>query len=63
MPDAAFLRKFFHKEGRLLESQVIWLLEEGARRMREEDNVLAVEAPVTCTFRLESWADFDPPYN
>ena len=46
-PDVAFLRKHFYKEGRLQERQALWLLEEGRKLMKEESNVLAVEAPVT----------------
>ena len=46
-PDVAFLRKHFYKEGRLAEHQALWILEEGRKLMKEEPNVLAVEAPVT----------------
>ena len=46
-PDVAYLRKHFYKEGRLQEHQALWILEEGRKLMKEEPNVLAVEAPVT----------------
>ena len=46
-PNVAFIRKHFYKEGRLQEHQALWILEEGRNLMKEEPNVLAVEAPVT----------------
>lgn len=51
-PDVAFLRKHFHREGRLQEGHAVWILEEGRRLMKEEPNVLDVEAPVTSIISL-----------
>jgi len=46
-PDVVFLRRHFHGEGKLSESQAIWILEKAAEIFQAEPNVLDVEAPVT----------------
>lgn len=46
-PDIAFLKNHFYREGRLLEEQALWILEKGTELLRQEPNVLQVDAPIT----------------
>ncbi|TRM60358.1 Metallo-dependent phosphatase-like protein [Schizophyllum amplum] len=46
-PDIAFLKNHFYREGRLTEEQALWIIEHGAAVLREEPNVLSVDAPIT----------------
>ncbi|KAG8829991.1 3',5'-cyclic-nucleotide phosphodiesterase (PDEase) (3':5'-CNP), partial [Serendipita sp. 399] len=46
-PNVAFLRRHFHAEGRLNESQAIYILERAKEIFSEEPNVLDLEAPIT----------------
>ena len=46
-PDVVFLRRHFHGEGKLSESQAIWILEKAAEVFQAEPNVLDLEAPIT----------------
>lgn len=46
-PDVVFLRRHFHGEGKLSESQAIWILEKAAGIFQAEPNVLDLEAPIT----------------
>ncbi|CCA68736.1 related to phosphoprotein phosphatase 3-alpha catalytic chain [Serendipita indica DSM 11827] len=46
-PQAAFLRKHFFYEGKLLEHQALWIIREATRILRMEPNVLSVTSPVT----------------
>jgi hypothetical protein len=46
-PDVVFLRRHFHGEGKLSESQAIWILEKAAEIFQSEQNVLDLEAPIT----------------
>ncbi|PFH47718.1 hypothetical protein AMATHDRAFT_67055 [Amanita thiersii Skay4041] len=46
-PDIAFLKNHFYREGRLTEEQALWIIEKGTELLREEPNVLEVEAPIT----------------
>ena len=48
-PDVVFLRRHFHGEGKLSESQAIWILEKAAGIFQSEQNVLDLEAPITST--------------
>ena len=46
-PDVAFLKNHFYREGRLSEEQAMFILEKGTELLREEPNLLHVDAPVT----------------
>ncbi|KAI4522636.1 Metallo-dependent phosphatase [Schizophyllum commune Loenen D] len=46
-PDIAFLKNHFYREGRLTEEQALWIIEQGTAILREEPNVLSVDAPIT----------------
>lgn len=46
-PDVVFLRRHFHGEGKLSESQAVWILEKAAEIFQAEPNVLDLEAPIT----------------
>ena len=46
-PNVAFLKSHFYREGRLSEEQAMWILEKGTEILREEPNLLHVDAPVT----------------
>ena len=46
-PDVAFLKNHFYREGRVTEEQALYVLEKGTELLREEPNVLNVDAPIT----------------
>ncbi len=46
-PDVAFLKNHFYREGRVSEAQAMYILEKGTEILREEPNLLHVDAPVT----------------
>ncbi|KAF5356536.1 hypothetical protein D9758_008273 [Tetrapyrgos nigripes] len=46
-PDVAFLKNHFYREGRLSEEQALWIIEKGSEILRNEPNVLNVDAPIT----------------
>lgn len=46
-PNVAFLRRHFHAEGRLNESQAIYILERAKEIFAGEPNVLDLDAPIT----------------
>ncbi|PPQ72383.1 hypothetical protein CVT26_006743 [Gymnopilus dilepis] len=46
-PDVAFLKNHFYREGRITEEQALWILEKGTELLRQEPNVLQVDAPIT----------------
>ncbi|PVG02461.1 Metallo-dependent phosphatase [Serendipita vermifera] len=46
-PNVAFLRRHFHAEGRLHESQAMYILEKAKEVFSQEPNVLDIDAPVT----------------
>ncbi|ORY89790.1 Metallo-dependent phosphatase-like protein [Leucosporidium creatinivorum] len=46
-PDIAFLKNHFYREGRLTDEQAIFILQEGSKLLREEPNLLEVDAPIT----------------
>lgn len=46
-PDIAFLKNHFYREGRLTEAQALYILEKGGEILRNEPNLLEVDAPIT----------------
>ncbi|WWC86736.1 serine/threonine-protein phosphatase 2B catalytic subunit A1 [Kwoniella dendrophila CBS 6074] len=46
-PDIAFLKNHFYREGRLTEEQALYILEKGGEVLRNEPNLLEVDAPIT----------------
>lgn len=48
-PNVAFLRRHFHAEGKLHESQAIYILEKAKEIFSQEPNVLDLDAPITST--------------
>ncbi|WVR04753.1 serine/threonine-protein phosphatase 2B catalytic subunit A1 [Kwoniella sp. DSM 27419] len=46
-PDIAFLKNHFYREGRLTEEQALYILEKGGEILRNEPNLLEVDAPIT----------------
>lgn len=46
-PNLAFLKQHFFREGRLSEAQAISILQKATEILRDEPNLLEVEAPVT----------------
>jgi serine/threonine-protein phosphatase 2B catalytic subunit len=49
-PDIAFLKNHFYREGRLREDQALFILEKATEVLKNEPNLLTVEAPVTGAF-------------
>lgn len=46
-PDIAFLKNHFYREGRLTDEQALFILKEASKVLREEPNLLEVDAPIT----------------
>lgn len=46
-PDIAFLKQHFYREGRLTDEQALWILQRGTEILREEPNLLEMDAPIT----------------
>ena len=46
-PDLAFLKQHFYREGRLTEEQALYIIEEGTKVLRQEPNLLEMDAPIT----------------
>ncbi|RXK40906.1 serine/threonine-protein phosphatase 2B catalytic subunit A1 [Tremella mesenterica] len=46
-PNIAFLKNHFYREGRLTEDQALYILEKGGEILRNEPNLLDVDAPIT----------------
>ncbi|KAF9236002.1 serine threonine protein phosphatase 2B [Melanogaster broomeanus] len=46
-PNLEFLKNHFFREGRLREDHALWILEKATAILRDEPNVLEVDAPVT----------------
>lgn len=46
-PDVVFLKNHFYREGRLTEEQALFIIERGTAILRDEPNVLDVDAPLT----------------
>jgi hypothetical protein len=47
LPDVAFLKNHFYREGRLTEEQALYIIEKGTEILRREPNLLEVGAPIT----------------
>jgi serine/threonine-protein phosphatase 2B catalytic subunit len=46
-PNLAFLKQHFYREGRLTEEQALWILDEGTKVLKQEPNLLEMDAPIT----------------
>lgn len=46
-PNLAFLKQHFCREGRLSEDQALFIINEGAKLLRAEPNLLEMDAPIT----------------
>lgn len=46
-PNLAFLKQHFGREGRLTEEQALWIINEGAKVLKAEPNLLEMDAPIT----------------
>lgn len=46
-PDIHFLKNHFYREGRLTDEQAIFILTEASKILKEEPNLLEVDAPIT----------------
>ncbi|GAA5990676.1 hypothetical protein JCM5350_001843 [Sporobolomyces pararoseus] len=46
-PDIAFLKNHFYREGRLTDDQALFILSEATKILRNEPNLLEVDAPIT----------------
>ena len=48
-PDIAFLKNHFYREGRLTEDQALFIIERASELLRQEPNILEIDAPITGT--------------
>lgn len=46
-PDVQFLKQHFYREGRLTQEQALWIIRKGSELLRQEPNLLEMEAPIT----------------
>ncbi|KAK8203392.1 3',5'-cyclic-nucleotide phosphodiesterase (PDEase) (3':5'-CNP) [Zalaria obscura] len=46
-PNLQFLKQHFYREGRLTEEQALFIINEGTKVLREEPNLLEMDAPIT----------------
>ena len=46
-PDVNFLKNHFYREGRVSEEQAIYILEKATDLLKQEPNLVSVDAPVT----------------
>ncbi|TVY65574.1 Serine/threonine-protein phosphatase 2B catalytic subunit [Lachnellula suecica] len=46
-PNLAFLKQHFYREGRLTEKQALFIIEEGTKVLKQEPNLLEMDAPIT----------------
>ena len=46
-PDVNFLKNHFYREGRLSEEQGLYILEKATDILKQEPNLISVDAPVT----------------
>jgi serine/threonine-protein phosphatase 2B catalytic subunit len=46
-PDIAFLKNHFYREGRITEEQAIYIINKGTEILKQESNLLEVDAPIT----------------
>jgi len=48
-PDINFLKNHFYREGRLSDEQALYILEKATDLLKQEPNLISVDAPVTGT--------------
>jgi len=41
------LKQYFYREGRLTEEQALFIIQEGTKTLRQEPNLLELDAPIT----------------
>ncbi|CAO1606122.1 3',5'-cyclic-nucleotide phosphodiesterase (PDEase) (3':5'-CNP) [Xanthoria calcicola] len=46
-PNLQFLKQHFYREGRLTEEQALFIIEEGTKVLKNEPNLLEMDAPIT----------------
>jgi serine/threonine-protein phosphatase 2B catalytic subunit len=46
-PNLPFLKHHFYREGRLTEEQALFIIEEGTKVLKQEPNLLEMDAPIT----------------
>ncbi|KAI0470891.1 Metallo-dependent phosphatase-like protein [Xylariaceae sp. FL0804] len=46
-PNITFLKQHFYREGRLTEEQALWIIKAGTDLLRQEPNLLEMDAPIT----------------
>ncbi|KAI1262118.1 serine/threonine-protein phosphatase 2B catalytic subunit [Xylariaceae sp. FL1019] len=46
-PNITFLKQHFYREGRLTEEQALWIIKTGTDLLRQEPNLLEMDAPIT----------------
>jgi len=46
-PDVNFLKNHFYREGRVSEEQALYILEKATDLLKQEPNLVSVDAPVT----------------
>ncbi|KAL1991965.1 hypothetical protein VTN49DRAFT_5273 [Thermomyces lanuginosus] len=46
-PNLQFLKQHFYREGRLTEEQALWIINTGTEILRQEPNLLEMDAPIT----------------
>jgi len=47
LPDIAFLKNHFYREGRITEEQALFIIDKGTEILKKESNLLEVGAPIT----------------
>ena len=46
-PNLQFLKQHFYREGRLTEEQALWIIHMGTEVLKNEPNLLEMDAPIT----------------
>jgi len=46
-PNLQFLKQHFYREGRVTEEQALWIIKKGTEVLRQEPNMLEMDAPIT----------------
>ena len=46
-PNLGFLKQHFYREGRLTEQQALWIIRQGTKVLKNEPNMLEMDAPIT----------------
>lgn len=46
-PNAGFLKQHFFQEGRLTETQALYIIDQATQLLQDEPNLVDVESPVT----------------